>query len=302
MAIPDFQTIMLPLLRMLQDGTPKATSEMRSTLAAHFSLTDEEKTELLPSGSQHRFANRVAWACAHLKKAGLLQNIKSGVYQITARGMEALASSPSRIDLRFLDQYEEHIEFRKRRTPTIEANEIETEHSSQTPKEILEKAYQTLRKSLAQEILERISQASPAFFEQLVVDLLLKMGYGGSRQDAGTAIGRVGDEGIDGIIKEDKLGLDVIYLQAKRWGATVGRPDVQAFAGSLEGHRAQKGVFITTSQFSAEAKDFVSRIGKKIVLIDGQQLSELMIDYDLGVTIEDTYIVRKIDSDYFSEE
>jgi restriction system protein len=194
------------------------------------------------------------------------------------------------------------LEFRKGKASVREPIDIEPGHQSETPEEILQKAYQTLRNSLAQELLDHIRQASPSFFEQLVVDLLLKMGYGGSRLDAGSAIGRAGDEGIDGIIKEDKLGLDVIYIQAKRWNSTVGRPDIQAFAGALEGHRARKGVFITTSQFSAEARDYVSRIERKIVLIDGQQLSDLMIEHDLGVTTKYTYILRKIDSDYFSEE
>ncbi len=302
MAIPDFQTLMLPLLTLFQDGQPKTIGEMNANLAAKFNLTPEEQAELLPSGGQSRFENRVGWARTYLKKAALLQRVRSGVYQITHRGAEVLAAAPAKIDLHYLSQYAEIIEFRRRKNHVVEVNDPEADESSQTPKEILEKAHQTLRSALAQEILERIRQAPPSFFEQLVVELLLKMGYGGSRQDAGSAIGRSGDGGIDGIIKEDKLGLDVIYIQAKRWTNTVGRPDVQAFAGSLEGHRARKGVFITTSQFSSEARDYVSRIEKKIVLMDGQQLSELMIDHDLGVTTEDVYVVRKIDSDYFNEE
>lgn len=303
MPIPDFQTIMLPLLELLEDGMPHNVQELRPILEDHFHLTEEERSEVLPSGGQRRFDNRIGWSRTHLKKAGLISNPQSGIYQITPRGKEVLNSKPAKIDLHLLDQFEEHLEFRKRK-PTVPGNVIppENEQSAQTPKESLEKAYQTLRNSLAQELLEKTRQVSPSFFEQLVVELLLKMGYGGSRHDAGQAIGRSGDEGIDGIIKEDKLGLDVIYIQAKRWQGTVGRPDVQAFAGSLEGHRARKGVFITTSQFSAEAKEYVSRIERKIVLIDGQQLSELMIDHDLGVTTEDTYIVRRADFDYFSEE
>lgn len=302
MPIPDFQTIMLPLLKLLEDGTPHRIRDLRPVLEDYFHLSEAERSELLPSGRQRRFENRMGWALTHLKNAEVISNTQNGVYQLTQRGKEVLKSSLTKVDLHFLNQFEEHLEFRRRR-PASPINEpVEGEHSSQTPKEILERAYQTLRGSLAQELLERIRQASPSFFETLVVELLLKMGYGGSRQDAGQAIGRSGDEGVDGIIKEDKLGLDVIYIQAKRWQATVGRPEVQAFAGSLEGHRARKGVFITTSQFSAEAKDYVSRIEKKIVLIDGQQLSELMLDHDLGVTTEDMYIVRKIDFDYFSEE
>jgi restriction system protein len=301
MPIPDFQNIMLPLLELLRDGAPHHVQELRPMLEASFHLTEEERNEILPSGNQKRFDNRIGWARTHLKKAGLIVN-QSGVYQLTQRGKDVLETKPTKIDLHFLDQFEEHLEFRKRKPVTSGGNQPDNEPSEQTPKESLERAYQTLRSSLAEELLEKIRQAPPNFFEKLVVELLLKMGYGGSRQDAGQAIGRSGDEGIDGIIKEDKLGLDVIYIQAKRWQGTVGRPDVQAFAGSLEGHRARKGVFIATSQFSAEAKDYVSRIEKKIVLIDGQQLSELMIDHDLAVTTEDSYIVKRIDFDYFSEE
>jgi restriction system protein len=300
--IPDFQTIMLPLLEMFKDGEAKTTTQMYAELADRFGLTELERAERLPSGHQTRFHNRVGWARTHLKKAGLLERIGSGLYRIAPRGKEVLASGPSKIDVHFLDQFEEHLEFRKTKKPKLEALETEPEHSDQTPKEILERAYQTLRGALGDEILEKVRQAPPIFFEELVVELLLKMGYGGSRKDAGSAIGRVGDGGIDGIIKEDKLGLDVIYIQAKRWAGTVGRPEIQAFVGSLEGHRANKGVFITTSHFSPDAKDYVSRIGKKIVLIDGEQLSEMMMDHDVGVTTEDSYVVKKIDSDYFSEE
>jgi restriction system protein len=300
MPIPDFQTIMLPLLEMFRDGEAKSTTEMYAELADHFRLTELERTERLPSGNQTRFQNRVGWARTHLKKAGLLERIGSGLYKISQRGKEVLASAPPKIDVHLLDQFEEHLEFRKARKPKIETQELEAEHADQTPKEILERAYETLRGSLGEEILEKVRQAPPIFFEQLVVELLLKMG--GSRQDAGSAIGRAGDGGIDGIIKEDKLGLDVIYIQAKRWASTVGRPETQAFVGSLEGHRANKGVFITTSHFSPDAKDYVTRIGKKIVLIDGEQLSDMMIDHDVGVTTEDSYVVKRIDSDYFSEE
>jgi restriction system protein len=300
--IPDFQTIMLPLLQMFRDGEAKTTTQMYAELGDHFGLSEQERAERLPSGNQTRFQNRVGWARTHLKKAGLLERIGSGLYKIAPRGRDVLANAPPKIDVHFLDQFEEHLEFRKARKPKIESLEADAEHTDQTPKEILEKAYQTLRDSLGEEILEKVRQAPPIFFEQLVVELLLKMGYGGSRQDAGSAIGRSGDGGIDGIIKEDKLGLDVIYIQAKRWAATVGRPEIQAFVGSLEGHRANKGVFITTSHFSGDAKDYVTRIGKKIVLIDGEQLSEMMIDHDVGVTTEDSYVVKRIDSDYFIEE
>src|SRR5258706_3707492 len=275
---------MLPLLEMFKDGEAKTTTQMYAELADSFGLTELERTERLPSGHQTRFHNRVGWARTHLKKAGLLERIGSGLYRIAPRGKEVLASGPSKIDVHFLDQFEEHLEFRKTKKPKIEALETEPEHADQTPKEILERAYQTLRGALGDEILEKVRQAPPIFFEELVVELLLKMGYGGSRKDAGSAIGRVGDGGIDGIIKEDKLGLDVIYIQAKRWASTVGRPEIQAFVGSLEGNRAKKGVFMTTSQFSSDARDYVAHIEKTIVLIDGAQLSEMMIDHDVGVS------------------
>lgn len=302
MPIPNFEHIMLPLLELLSDCAPHHVQELKPILENHFQLTEEERNEILPSGSQRRFDNRIGWARTHLKKAGLIASPQSGIYILSPRGKEVLESKPAKVDLHFLDQFEEHAEFRKRKAPAPGNGQQESEQYAQTPKEMLERAYQTLRGSLAQELVEKIKQASPSFFERLVVELLLKMGYGGSRHDAGQAIGRSGDGGVDGIIKEDKLGLDVIYIQAKRWQNTVGRPDVQAFAGSLEGHRARKGVFITTSQFSAEAQDYVSRIEKKIVLIDGQLLSELMIDHDLGVTTEDSYVVRRLDLDYFGEE
>lgn len=212
-------------------------------------------------------------------------NPKIDLQDIAARGLELFFAAPSG------SEEEQDLQ-----------QGIDSEQSIQTPNEILDTAYQSLRRSLAQELLGRLKQASPGFFEQLVLDLLIKMGYGGSRPEAGSVTGRGADGGIDGVIKEDKLGLDVIYVQAKRWSSTVGRPELQAFAGSLEGNRAQKGVFITTSQFSPDAKTYVSQIGKKIVLIDGQQLSEMMIDYDVGVSVGETYAVKRIDSDYFTEE
>jgi restriction system protein len=231
--------------------------------------------------------------------AGLINYERSGVYRITERGKQVLAQSPSKLDLHFLDQFHEHVEFRKRKTaPVVKPDSL----SDLTPQERLEQEYETIRAALSQDLLERVAAASPSFFERLVVRLLLEMGYGDKRHDAGRTIGGTGDDGIDGIINEDKLGLDIIYIQAKRWKGVVRRPIVQAFAGSLEGNRAQKGVLITTSYFSADARDFVKRIGKKIVLIDGAMLSELMIDHGIGVTLEKNYVLNRIDSDYFSEE
>ena len=299
MPIPDFQKITLPLLELLKDGEPHDIGELRPKIAAHFKLTEEEMNELIPSGGT-RFGNRFGWARTHLKMAGLINYERSGVYRITDRGKQVLAQSPSKLDLHFLDQFSEHVEFRRRK-PTS-PTKPEDSSSDFTPQERLEQDYETIRAALSQDLLERVGAASPSFFERLVVQLLLEMGYGDKRLDAGRTIGGSGDDGIDGIINEDKLGLDIIYIQAKRWKGVVGRPIVQAFAGSLEGNRAQKGVLITTSQFSSDARDFVKRIGKKIVLIDGAMLSELMIDHGIGVTVEKSYVLNRIDSDYFNEE
>ncbi len=303
MTVPDYQTLMLPVLQIAQDGNEHSISEAIEILSESFHLTDEDRSELLPSGQQFRFNNRVSWARSYLKQAGLLQNTGRGKFRITERGFEVLQRNPSYINQSFLQQFPEFLEFKRLRTnkPEATVEEIEPE-SSQTPEEVLEASYQSLRNKLVQEILERIMSCSPRFFERLVVDLLVRMGYGGSRKDAGRAIGQSGDGGVDGIINEDRLGLDVVYIQAKRWEGTVGRPVVQAFAGSLEGFRAKKGVMITTSSFSRDAVDYVGRIEKKIVLIDGEQLAQFMIDYGVGVAEVVTYTVKRVDLDYFDEE
>jgi len=302
MAIPDFQTVMLPLMRHCQDGQEHSISDTVEALAKHFKLTDEERKTLLPSGVQEVFRNRVAWAKSHLKMAGLLANPRRGIYQITQRGQEVLVKSPPALNLRFLHQFPEYQAFRAtHRQRTEEAEETETNHGA-TPEEALETAYAKIRDDLAADILQRLKTCSPTFFERLVVEVIVKMGYGGSRQDAGRAIGKSGDGGIDGMIKEDKLGLDAIYIQAKRWENTVGRPEIQKFVGALTGQRARKGLFITTSDFSADAQDYVSRIDTKIVLIDGETLAQLMIDHNVGVSTIATYDLKKIDTDYFTEE
>jgi restriction system protein len=299
MAIPDFQSFMLPFLQILGDGEEHSLSEVIETLAEAFGLTEDDRKELLPSGRQAKLDNRVGWTRTHLKKAGLVESVGWGRFRITERGIEVLRSNPPYINVRFLEQFPEFYEFRH---SSRQSNKAEEEIPDQTPEETLESGYQSLRQSLAQDILERVKGCSPRFFERLVVDLLVTMGYGGSREDAGQAIGQSGDEGIDGIIKEDRLGLDVVYVQAKRWDNTVGRPVVQGFAGSLEGQRARKGILITTSQFSQEAKDYVNRIEKKIVLIDGEQLAQLMIDFGVGVAEKAIYAVKRIDEDYFVGE
>lgn len=302
MAIPDFQTVMLPLMQHCKDGQEHSISDTVDALAKHFNLTDEERKALLPSGVQEVFRNRVAWAKSHLKMAGLLANPRRGIYQITQRGQEVLAKPPPALNLRFLHQFPEYQAFRAtHRQRTEEAEETETNHGA-TPEEALETAYAKIRDDLAADILQRLKTCSPTFFERLVVEVIVKMGYGGSRQDAGRAIGKSGDGGIDGMIKEDKLGLDAIYIQAKRWENTVGRPEIQKFVGALTGQRARKGLFITTADFSADAQDYVSRIDTKIVLIDGEMLAQLMIDHNVGVSTIATYDLKKIDTDYFTEE
>ena len=302
MAIPDYQTCMLPFLRHLSDGADHTLRDAEESLAEHFKLTSTERAELLPSGQQGVFKNRIGWARTYLKKAGLLESPKRGVFKITARGLKTIASAPPRIDAKYLEQFPEFVEFRdvsKPESGSVAA--VELPPSKTTPEEAIELAHQGLREQLAAELITRILSCSPTFFEQLVVELLVKMGYGGSRRDAGERIGQTGDGGIDGIIKEDKLGLDTIFIQAKRWQGSVGRPEIQKFVGALQGQRAKKGVFITTSSYTAEAADYATRIDTKVVLIDGKQLAGLMIDFDVGVASAATYVVKRIDSDYFEE-
>jgi restriction system protein len=307
MAIPDFQTCMLPLLRFAADGKEHQLKDATQHLAQEFKLTDEELNEFLPSGQQPVLINRIGWARSYMKQAGLLVNPRRGFFQITARGQAVLKEAPPQINIKYLERFPEFQEFWSKYRTKKDANEesqslIEVEATpGQTPHEALESAYERLRSEIAAELLQTLKGSDPSLFENIVVELLVKMGYGGSRKDAGKAIGRSGDEGIDGVIKEDHLGLDSIYIQAKRWDATVGRPEIQKFAGALQGQRARKGIFITTSEFSKEAQDYVSRIDSKIVLIDGKALARLMIDFGVGVTSVATYEVKKIDSDYFGE-
>lgn len=302
MAIPDFQSTMLPLLQFSADRTEFSLREAIDGLAEKFGLTDMERKELLPSGLQATFSNRVSWARTYMSKAGLLETIRRGCFRITSRGKEVLAKKPSAINIKFLDQFPEFMEFRTRRREQGEVTETVEAENLRTPAELLETAHQKLRHGLSTELLKTVMECPPAFFERLVIDLLVKMGYGGTRKEAGKAIGRSGDEGIDGIINEDRLGLDVIYVQAKRWQAPVGRPEIQKFAGALQGHRAKKGVFITTSSFTKDAEDYVSKIDSKIVLISGDQLAQLMIDHNIGVASVASFETKRIDSDYFIED
>lgn len=302
MAIPDYQTCMLPFLRHLADGQEHSLRDAEEALAAHFRLSAAERAELLPSGQQGVFKNRIGWARTYLKKAALLASPKRAVFQITERGLKTLSTEPVKLDVKYLEQFPEFVEFREVSKPGNGGNTlVEAAPATNTPEEAIELAHQGLREQLMAELLTRILGCSPTFFEQLVVELLVKMGYGGSRRDAGERIGQSGDGGIDGIIKEDRLGLDTIFIQAKRWQGSVGRPEIQKFVGALQGQRAKKGVFITTSSYTAEAADYATRIDTKVVLIDGQQLAGLMIDFDVGVASAASYVVKRIDSDYFEE-
>lgn len=302
MAIPDYQSIMLPLLRYTGDNQEHSLLEAIEKLSQHFKLTDEELKQLLPSGRQGIFVNRVGWASTYMKKARLLESTRRGYLKITERGLSVLKDMPSHININFLDQFEEFKEFRALKKDKSAETSIIEQNQSSTPAEIFENSYQALKETLANDLLSQIKLSPPSLFEKIVVELLVKMGYGGSRTDAGKAIGKSGDEGIDGIIKEDRLGLDIIYIQAKRWENTVSRPEIQKFAGALQGQRAKKGIFITTSDFSREAIEYTSRIESKIVLIDGEQLTQLMIDYNIGVNTVSNYEIKRIDSDYFAEE
>jgi restriction system protein len=303
MAIPDYQTLMLPLLRIASDGHEHRVRDALEQLASEFKLTDAERAELLPSGTAPYFDNRVGWARTYLKQAGLLSSPKRGTFQITEAGRQLLAKKPPRINIALLEQYPAFVEFKNRRKDEVDQTakaRSEPPASDETPEDALAVAYGTLRRNLESELLDQVRASSPAFFERLVIDLLVAMGYGGSRQDAGRAIGRSADEGIDGIIKEDKLGLDAIYVQAKKWGdQTVGRPEIQKFAGALQGQRATKGVFITTSSFTREAEHFANSISSKIILIDGERLASLMIDHNVGVAPVGVYELKRVDSDYF---
>jgi restriction system protein len=304
--IPDYQSLMLPLLRLVSDRQEYKYRDIIEKLAVEYKVIDEERKELLASGNQAIFDNRVGWAKTYLKKAGLLDSPKRAIFVITELGIQILNKKPDRIDAKYLRQFPAFLEFvhAGRNDNESEEETISHEIPIQTPEENLDRAYQSIRKSLASELLTNVVELSPTFFERLVVELLVKMGYGGSIKDAGKAIGKSGDEGIDGMIKEDKLGLDIIYIQAKRWksGNVVGRPEIQKFVGALAGQGAKKGIFITTSNFTKEALDYTPKNETKIVLIDGEQLAQLMIDHNIGCTTQQIYELKKIDNDYFGEE
>ena len=297
--IPTYDEMMLPFLEILSDKKEHSLQEVVDILQEHFDTTEEEKRQLTPSGQQPVFRNRVGWARTYLKKAGLLDSNRRAVYTITERGLKVLAEGPQKIDNEFLSRFPEFLEFQGRQSATDETKEEIIHTKDQTPDEELEFAFQRLKSNLAKELIDTVKSSSPAFFEKLVVDLLLRMGYGGSRKDAGEAIGKSNDGGIDGIIKEDRLGLDIIYIQAKRWESTVPVREIRDFAGALLSKKAKKGVFITTSSFPQSAHEFVAGIEHKIILVDGNQLTDFMIEHGVGVTTENVYEVKKLDSDYF---
>jgi len=301
MAIPGFQEITLPLLRACADGNEWSMAAIRDPIAVHFGLTAEDRKELLPSGTQPRFYNRVAWAKVYLERAGLLTKTRRGHFRISAVGQKVLENPPQIIDIPFLSQFDGFDDFRTKTSEKPEASATPSPEA-ETPEEQLQAAHQRLCDDLATQLLGQVNELSFEFFEKLVLDLMLAMGYGGSREDSGSLTNAGADEGIDGIINEDQLGLDSIYLQAKKWQNTVGRPEIHKFVGALHGRRARKGVFLTTSTFSRDAIDYAKTIETKVVLIDGRRLAELMIKHNVGCNPSQTFVVKKLDSDYFGEE
>jgi restriction system protein len=309
MPIPDYETLMLPVLKFAGDGREHSTKELVAAICEQFGLSSDEQAERLPSGQQTVIANRTGWATTYLKKAGLIAAVRRGVFKITSEGEQILKRNPTIIDSKFLkslsDEFRTFFDMRYEKREKIESiddREPVLLDLRQTPEELLDQSYQTLRAELASTILQKVQAGSPEAFEHLVVELLVAMGYGGSRKDAGAAVGRSGDGGIDGIIKEDRLGLDAIYIQAKRWDQPVSRPEIQKFVGALQGVRAKKGVFITTSRYTEDATKYAANVDTKLVLIDGPTLARYMIDFGLGVSTVATYEIKRLDSDYFEEE
>jgi restriction system protein len=302
MTIPDFQSLMRPILELLSDGRERSTAEVRNALADRFGVSDDERAELLPSGSGRVFDNRVGWANTYLQHAAAIERVRRAVYRITDRGRGLLDQNPDRVDLGVLRQFPEIAEFsagglsarrREARTAAME--------TGIPPIERMSEAQAELDDALTGELLTRVRECDPTFFEYLVLKLLVAMGYGGSEEEAAEHLGGGGDEGVDGVISEDKLGLDRIYVQAKRWaGHPVRRPDVQAFVGALEGRGASKGVFISTSRFTDEARTYTEGLRQRVILIDGEQLAELMIRHDVGVSTRRVVAVKEVDDDFFT--
>ncbi|MGI0057558.1 MAG: restriction endonuclease [Nitrosarchaeum sp.] len=299
MAIPDFESIMYPLLSCVDDGKEHSMVEIEGRLVKQFNLTQEEERQLKPSSTTETlFQNRMRWARFYLKKAGLLIDPRRGYTKITSEGLNVLKQDIRKIDIEFLSKYPQFIEFYSKKKTDQSVNVVTAETTSKTPEDMVIEGYETYRGSIEKEILEKIGKNSPSFFESLVLELIQKMGYGVNRE----VLGRTGDGGIDGVIREDRLGLDEIYFQAKRWKGTVPIHQIRDFAGALMSRKSKKGIFITTSDFSGDAGDFVRSIDSKIVLINGEQLSRYMYDYNVGVTSsENVYDLKKIDEDYFED-
>ena len=299
MTIPDYETLMLPLLRIAAEAEGQDVQLLSAVgrLADEFKLSDDERAELLPSGSTFKFSSRVSWARTYLQKATLLEAARRGHIRITARGLDVLKKKPARVDNKLLLQFSE---FKAWKNPPRESPADIT--TSETPIESIATQYDQLRDALSTDLLDRIKKCSPQFFERLVIQVLVAMGYGGSLKDAGQAMGRSGDGGIDGVIREDKLGLDNINIQAKRrTDKSVGSPDIDQFAGALSKKKATKGIFITTSTFTKDALASVREYSSRIILIDGETLANYMIDYDVGVSVASVYQITRIDSDFFED-
>lgn len=302
MPIPDFQTVMRPLLDCYSNGAPQRILDVEDELGRQFGLSDEELAEMLPSGRQQKFKNRVRWAATYLKNAGALERTERGVYRITQRGTDLLAANPDSINVSILRQFEE---FRSFHAGSGDGGAslaaVEAAHEPTiTPEEQIAEAHGALRSALIVDLQERISSLTPAAFEQLVLDVLAAMGYGAS--GAGLRVGGPGDAGIDGVIKEDRLGLDVIYVQAKKWADSVQRPAVQGFVGALQGARATKGIMFTASSFTRGAEEYAATVSPRVILVDGRTLAELMIDHDVGVSTREVFRVKRVDSDYFGDD
>ena len=304
MSVPDYQSLMFPVLTVSADREIRVGDAV-DQLAEQLNLTPDERTQLLPSGRQTLFANRVHWAKTYLTKAGLLESTRRGHFKITDRGRQVLASHATRIDNEFLNQFVEFRQFKEKSVNDATVGALPTEPAlvtrTETPDEIMRVAHRQVETTLGQDLLDRIRAAPPAFFERLIVNLLLSMGYGGSAAEAGRALGRSGDDGVDGVIDQDPLGLDRVYIQAKRYaeGNNIGAGAIRDFFGSLDRHKATKGLFVTTSAFSSAAKETADFLSKRLVLIDGEHLAKLMIRYSVGCRIEEVLHIKKVDEDFF---
>jgi len=300
--IPDFQSFMLPLLEFIGKNDEVPVKVIKEGMIKYFNITKEEQEQKTPNGKQFIYYNRIAWAISYLKMAELIYYPQRGIYKISDQGKNVLKNPPDKITIKYLksfDKFSINRNIGKNKKENIDDKEQEI--SEKTPDEIFELSYAQIINNLKEQLIQKINECSPYFFEQIVLDLLLKMGYGGSENESGEITQKAADEGIDGIIKEDKLGLDKIYIQAKKWENSVGRPEIQKFVGALQGKRAKKGVFITTSEFSKEAYEYVKNLDIAVILIDGEKLSHYMVENELGISLKHNFKIYSIDNDYFEE-